>query len=129
LYNGRGFHSNDTRVAVQQNGKKVLPPAYGTDLGAIFKPTKKLMIHTALWYLWLDQEFVYVGDEGVVEAGGRTRRMGIDLSARYEIMAHLYADVDLSFVDPKALGVDKAESHLALAPKFTSVGGITYRKE
>jgi hypothetical protein len=27
LYNGRGFHSNDTRVAVQQNGKKVLPAA------------------------------------------------------------------------------------------------------
>lgn len=37
LYNGKGFHSNDTRVAVQQNGKKVLPPAYGTDLGGILK--------------------------------------------------------------------------------------------
>ncbi|MEI6948421.1 TonB-dependent receptor plug domain-containing protein [Paraflavisolibacter sp. H34] len=43
LYNGRGFHSNDTRVAVQQEGRKVLPPAYGSDLGGVFKPGKKLV--------------------------------------------------------------------------------------
>ena len=30
-YFGKGFHSNDTRVAVLENGKKVLPPALGTD--------------------------------------------------------------------------------------------------
>lgn len=129
LYNGRGFHSNDTRVAVRQNGKEVLPPAYGSDLGGIFKIGKKLVVQSAFWYLWLDQEFVYVGDEGVVEAGGRTRRMGFDFSARYEIIKNLFLDGDLSLTDPKALGVDKAESYLPLAPRFTSVGGLTYRKQ
>ena len=108
LYNGRGFHSNDTRVAVQQNGKKVLPPAYGSDLGGIFKVGRKLVFQSALWYLWLDQEFVYVGDEGVVEPGGQTRRMGFDLSARYEIVPHLFADADISLARPRALGVAKA---------------------
>lgn len=129
LYNGRGFHSNDTRVAVQQNGKKVLPPAYGSDLGGIFKIGKNLVIQSAIWYLWLEQEFVYVGDEGVVEAGGRTRRMGFDLSARYEVVKNLFLDGDLSLTNPRALGVDKAESYLPLAPRFTSVGGLTYRKQ
>jgi hypothetical protein len=129
LYNGRGFHSNDTRVAVQQNGKKVLPPAYGTDLGGIFKLGNKVVLQSSLWYLWLDQEFVYVGDEGVVEAGGQTRRIGFDLSARYEVMKNLFADVDVNFANPRALDVVKAESYLPLAPRFTSIGGLTYRKQ
>jgi len=129
LLNGRGYHSNDTRVAVPQAGKKVLPPAYGTDLGGIFKIGKKLVAQSAVWYLWLDQEFVYVGDEGVVEAGGQTRRFGLDISLRYEIVKNLYADVDISLANPKALGVNTEESYLPLAPRFTSVGGITYRKQ
>lgn len=129
LYNGRGFHSNDTRVAVQQNGKKVLPPAYGTDLGGVFKVGKKAVVQTAIWYLWLDQEFVYVGDEGVVEAGGQTRRFGFDFSARYELLKNLYADMDISLANPKALGVARSESYLPLAPRFTSIAGLTFRKE
>jgi GNAT superfamily N-acetyltransferase len=129
LYNGRGFHSNDTRVAVQQNGRKVVPPAYGTDFGGIFKIGKNLVLQSALWYLWLDQEFVYVGDEGVVEAGGKTRRIGFDFSARYEVAKNLFADMDISITNPRAIGVAKAESYLPLAPRITSIGGLTYRKE
>ena len=68
-YFGKGFHSNDTRVAVLENGKKVLPPALGSEFGGIFKIGKKLILQSAVWYLWLDQEFVYVGDEAVVEEG------------------------------------------------------------
>jgi outer membrane cobalamin receptor len=128
-YNGRGYHSNDTRVAVQQNGKKVVPPAYGSDLGGIFKIGNKLLIQNALWYLWLDQEFIYVGDEGVVEAGGKTQRIGIDLSARYQAAKYIYADGDISLAQARALFVPKEESYLPLAPHFTSMGGLTYRKE
>ncbi|HVG16927.1 MAG TPA: TonB-dependent receptor plug domain-containing protein, partial [Chitinophagaceae bacterium] len=129
VYNGKGFHSNDTRVAVQQNGRKVLPPAYGTDLGGIFKVGKKVVLQSALWYLWLDQEFIYVGDEGVVEPGGQSKRYGYDLSVRYEVTKNLYADVDVSLANPRALGVDKSDSYLPLAPRFSSVGGLAYRKQ
>lgn len=129
LYNGRGFHSNDTRVAVQQNGRKVLPPAYGTDLGGIFKAGKKLVFQSAIWYLWLDQEFIYVGDEGVVEPGGKTKRLGIDVSARYEVFKNLFADIDVSLANARALNVSKTENYLPLSPRFTSIGGLTYRKE
>lgn len=129
FYNGKGFHSNDTRVAVQQAGKKVLPPAYGSDVGAIFKVGNNLVVQSALWYLWLDQEFIYVGDEGVVEPGGQSKRMGMDVSARYEVVRNLFADLDLSIANPRALNVLKAESYLPLAPRFTSVGGLTYRKQ
>ncbi len=129
LFNGRGYHSNDTRVAVQENGKKVLPPAYGSDLGGVFKLGKRFFVQTAFWYLWLDQEFIYVGDEGVVEAGGQTRRYGVDVSLRYEILNNLFADVDVSMANPRAIGVPESESYLPLAPVFTSIGGLTYRKQ
>ena len=69
---GTGFHSNDSRVVVPQNGRKTLPGAYGVDLGTNFKPSAKVWINTALWYLFLQQEFVYVGDEGIVEPSGKT---------------------------------------------------------
>ena len=128
-YNGRGFHSNDTRVAVEQGGRKVLPPAWGTDIGGIFKLGRNVVLHGALWYLFLEQEFVYVGDEGVVEAGGRTARKGIDVSIRYEPVKYLFIDGDVSLAKPRALDAAKGESYLPLAPSFTSAGGLTYRKE
>jgi hypothetical protein len=86
------------------------------------------LLQTAFWYLWLQQEFIYVGDEGVVEAGGRTRRMGWDLAVRYEMMPKWFLDADISLANPRALGVDKDEAFLPLAPSFTSTGGITYRQ-
>ncbi|MBK6937588.1 MAG: TonB-dependent receptor [Chitinophagaceae bacterium] len=111
-YSGQGFHSNDTRVAVVQNGKEVVTPALGSDMGGIFKLGKKAMLQTALWYLWLKQEFVYVGDEGVVEPGGKTQRIGWDFSIRYELSKNLYADADISITNPRALELTKAESYL-----------------
>ena len=127
-YNGKGFHSNDTRAAVVQNGKDVVTPAWGSDLGGIFKIGKKTVLQTAVWYLWLQQEFVYVGDEGVVEPGGQTQRMGWDFSVRQELFKNLYLDADVTVANPRAIGVAKTESYLPLAPRFTSTGGITYRK-
>lgn len=67
LKSGIGFHSNDTRVVVTNASENVLPKAYGVDFGNIWKPTPKLVVNSALWYLFLEQEFVYVGDAGIVE--------------------------------------------------------------
>ena len=55
--------------------------------------------------------------------------MAIDLSVRYEVTKNLYADVDVSLANPRAIGVAKADSYLPLAPRFSSVGGLTYRKQ
>ena len=125
LNTGRGFHSNDTRVVVPQTGKKILPAAYGSDLGVNWKPTSRLLINSALWYLWLAQEFVYVGDAGVVEPSGKTQRMGIDVSVRYQLTPLLFADFDANWAQPRAVGVAKGENYLPLAPIFTSIGGLS----
>ncbi len=124
---GKGFHSNDTRVVVPQGGKDILPPAYGTDLGLNWKPFPKLYLNAAAFYLRLKQEFVYVGDEGVVEPSGRTVRKGIDFSARYQIGKNLFIDVDANATKPRSVDEEAGNNFIPLAPLFTSTGGITYR--
>lgn len=126
LKSGKGFHSNDTRVVVPQGGKKILPAAYGTDLGMVWKPFKRLMIQPALWYLFLDQEFVYVGDAGVVEPSGKSVRMGADFSARYQLSQRLFADMDLNVTKPRAIDEPSGQQYIPLAPTFTSVFGLNY---
>ena len=68
---GKGFHSNDTRVVNANKGQQILPAAYGGDIGLILKPTKNLLENIAAWYLYLEQEFVYVGDDGNIEPSGK----------------------------------------------------------
>lgn len=124
---GMGFHSNDTRVSVQPDAENVLPAAYGADLGFVVKPHKKVLLNAAVWLLDLEQELVYVGDEGIVEPSGKTRRYGLDLSARYQVMSNLFADADLNLVKPRSREEAEGENYIPLAPIATSTGGITYR--
>ena len=127
LNTGIGFHSNDTRVVLDKMAQKILPKVFGTDLGIIIKPAKNLLIKTALWHLYSQQEFVYVGDAGIVEPSGKTRRIGIDFSARYQANSWLYADIDLNYARPRAIGEAKGEDYVPLAPTFTSIGGLTIK--
>jgi len=124
---GVGFHSNDTRVVVAQSGKEVLPKAYGIDIGGTFKVADKLLINTAVWALDLQQEFVYVGDEAIVEPNGKTRRKGVDLSVRYQALDWLYLDTDVNLTDPRAKDVPEGQNHIPLAPTFTSIGGLSVK--
>jgi hypothetical protein len=126
---GTGFHSNDARVVVEKNAREVLPRAYGLDIGFHSKLTKKLFIQGAYWRLNLDQEFVYVGDAGVVEPSGKTVRQGVDLSIRYEALPWLFFDSDITLANPKAKNTNKNENYIPLAPTLASIGGISfYRK-
>jgi len=127
LNNGFGFHSNDTRVILMNGADEILPRVFGTDLGLIIMPNKNLILKTALWHLYSQQEFVYVGDAGVVEPSGKTRRMGMDVSARYQFNKWLYGDIDINATKARAISETKGENFVPLAPSFTSIGGITAR--
>ena len=128
LNSGYGFHSNDARVVVPQEGRKILPKALGVDLGAIFKPSPALLVNIAGWYLALDQEFVYVGDEGVVEPGGKTRRLGVDVSARFQIFRYLFADADITWSHARSVEAPEGAGYIPLAPQWTGTGGISWDK-
>ena len=124
---GMGFHSNDARVVVAQNGKDILPYSIGSDLGVIIRPTKNMIIQPAVWYMFLQQEFVYVGDEAVVEPSGKTTRLGADLSIRYQPLSWLYLDGDLNYAHARANDQPKGEDYIPLVPAFTSTGGVAVK--
>jgi outer membrane receptor protein involved in Fe transport len=126
---GRGFHSNDTRAVVVTNGKEILPPAYGFDLGSIFKPTNNLLLHLASWYMGLKQEFVYSGDGGIVEITGATERIGLDASIRYEPIKSLYVDLDVNYAHGRYANEVKGQNYIPLAPIWSSTGGLMYKNK
>ena len=111
-----------------QYGRDALPKAYGVDLGADIKLTPRLLFHTALWRLDLAQEFVYVGDEGIVEPSGKTKRTGIDFSFRQQLNEWLFLDGDVSLSKPRSQEETKGQNYIPLAPTFTSIGGVSFRK-
>ncbi|MBG6062653.1 hypothetical protein IWX83_002453 [Flavobacterium sp. CG_9.1] len=125
---GMGFHSNDARVVVQNSGKQILPTAIGTDIGTIWKPFPKLIVNSALWYLFLEQEFIYVGDAGIIEPSGKSRRMGAELGLRYQLNDWLYFDADANYTYARSIDEPKGQDYIPLAPDFTTTGGLSFQK-
>ncbi len=124
---GLGYHSNDSRVVTANNGKKVLPTAFGADLGTIMKPIDRLVINASLWSLFLQQEFVYVGDAGIVEPSGKTARYGVDLGLRYQITDGLFFNTDINYAHARSTEETKGQDYIPLAPDLTSSGGLSFR--
>ncbi|NND34338.1 MAG: TonB-dependent receptor, partial [Saprospiraceae bacterium] len=126
---GFGFHSNDARTVLNNQAKDVLPFAFGSDLGLNFKPNRRIIANVALWYLFLQQEFVYVGDEGIVEPSGRTRRQGIDLGLRWQLTDWLFTHVDVNYSHGRSVDEEVGSQFIPLAPIWTSSGGLSFDKD
>lgn len=124
---GMGFHTNDSRVVTRRPQANTVPKAYGTDLGSIWKPFDKLVINTALWYLLLEQEFVYIGDAGMVEPSGKSRRIGIDVSVRYQLNSWLYLNTDANYAHARMADAPSAENYIPLAPRLSATGGLSLK--
>jgi outer membrane receptor protein involved in Fe transport len=129
---GKGFHSNDARVVIANQGYQVLPAAYGADLGMNWKPAPHLFINAALWYLYLQQEFTYGQDlisqpGGPIQPSGKTIREGVDFSLRYQLNAWLFANMNIDLARPRFIDSATGHDHLPLAPTFTSTTGLDFR--
>jgi outer membrane cobalamin receptor len=128
LKTGIGFHSNDARVILEEDGQSILPRAYGADLGVNWKPVRKLLANAALWYLDSEQEFVYVGDAGIVEPSGRSRRLGVDLGLRLQISKWIYTHADFNYAFARAVDEPDGADLIPLAPVMTGTGAISFQK-
>jgi hypothetical protein len=65
-------------VVQARHTDRVLPRALGAELGSR-RTWSGGSVAAAVWGLDLQSELVYVGDEGVTEPNGRTRRVGVEL--------------------------------------------------
>jgi outer membrane cobalamin receptor len=61
-----------------------------------------------------------------VEPSGKTRRFGLDFSARYQIADHFLIDTDINLAKPRSREEEKGNNYIPLAPTFTSTGGFSY---
>lgn len=126
---GQGFHSNDSRVILNHQMQNAVPKSNAADVGANLKIRKVLFVNTSLWFLDLENEFVYIGDEGTIEAAGRSRRMGIDLSGRLQISSSIFLDLDVNYAKARLRDLPEGENYIPLAPPITSVAGISYKNK
>ena len=122
---GLGFHSNDARLITKSPSGETIPNAIGIDVGTIWKPAERLIINTTLWYLALEDELVYVGDEGIVEPTGETRRLGIEGGLRLQLSDYLFIDTDATYAYARSIENPAGEDYIPLAPVFTWAGGIS----
>jgi hypothetical protein len=124
---GSGFHSNDARdVILAAAGDRVLPRAISGELGARHTWAGGT-VAAALWALDLESELVYVGDEGVTEPSGRSRRAGVDVEARLRITRWLWADVDANVARGRFRDEPADAARIPLAPTRTATAGLTVR--
>lgn len=121
---GYGFHSNDARAITTGETDLILPRAFGYDLGFILKPTAKSFLNVAFWSLDLEQELVYVGDAGIVERGGQTRRYGVDVSYRYQLTPWLFFNQDVNYTHARSVDDPEGQNYVPLAPGLTATGGF-----
>ncbi len=118
---GMGYHSNDARDAVQPGGSG-LARSTGTEIGARTRLYNRVELASSLWWLDLGSELVFVGDEGTTEQRGPTRRWGVDIEARVEVLPWLLFDYDLTYSDPRFRVTGEA---IPLAPTLLMNGGLT----
>lgn len=127
---GSGYHSNDARSSIQDKAQHQLPIAISAEIGALLHLNHKTVISAAVWAMDLNNELVYVGDDGTTENKGASRRVGIDLSGRVQIVSWLYMDADINvskgrFIDTPFGNEKKEGYYIPLAPTLTSAGGLT----
>ena len=125
---GLGFHSNDARGVVRSvDPATPLARALGAELGTRFQPVRSLDVALALYGLDLEQEVVWVGDQGTTEARGRTRRVGAEAELRYAPLAWLVFDVDGSWAHARFLDAPSGADAVPLAPRLLLSGGVSLR--
>lgn len=108
-----------------QKGVETLPQALGGEVGFRARLAERVNFAAAAWYLYLEREYVYVGDAGTTELSDPTRRYGLDLELRFKLLPWLWGDADLNVSEGKIVDAPAGEDYIPLAPNLTSTGGLT----
>ena len=123
---GGGFHSNDARAVVAQNGVGALPRAWGAEVGTrLTLLDRRLDLAAAFWFIHLQSETVFVADEGTTEPSDPTDRYGLDLEVRFRILPWMWADADLTLAHSAYTRDQGNGSAVPLAPTFIGQAGLS----
>jgi len=121
------FHSNDARdVVLAGDSVETLPRAVTAEVG-LTKGWSNGSLGLGLWRTDLASELVFVGDEGVTEPSGRTRRVGVDLDARWRLLSWLFGEASLNLVRGRLRDEPIGADRIPLAPSRTASLGLVAR--
>ncbi len=121
---GDGFHSNDARSAVAA-GATPLARARTYEAGIRVRPwgADGLEMIATAWALDLEQELVFVGDEGTTEIRGATRRRGVEVATRGQLWGPLYLNGSFTWTKAEFRNGDA----IPLAPEYTAYAAAILR--
>jgi len=124
---GHGFHSNDVRGVFTTPSVSPLTRAVGEELGARTRLFEKLDFAVTGFYLHLNNETTWNGDDGTTAVSPSTNRYGAEFEARYEFTPWLAADGAVTVTHSQFSSDHENGNGLALAPKQTWSGGLSAR--
>ncbi|MES2740486.1 MAG: TonB-dependent receptor [Pseudomonadota bacterium] len=127
---GDGYHSNDARGATSSTrpadggpaGKLALfAKSTGAEIGVRGKPRPGWSSSMSLWRIKSASELVFVGDEGVTEARGASRRHGLEWSNYFTPTEAVIVDADLAWSRARfSEAVDGGGAHVPNAIPLTA---------
>ena len=120
---GTGFHSNDARAVVTQPGLTALARADAWEVGVRTRPLARVELSASYWEIDLASELVFVGDEGTTEARGKSRRHGVEVAAKAQLLDWLFLNGDVTVSRARFANGDE----VPLAPRLTARGDLTAR--
>ena len=115
----------DENFNPEHAGISTLPRAIGGELGTRQRLFDRFNIGVACWWLDLAEELVFVGDAGETEISGASRRIGIDIEGRAQILSWLWFDADVNLSRGIFVNEPSSANQIPLAPRLTSTGGLT----
>lgn len=125
---GQGFHSNDARGATSRinvaDGTPIAPTplivkATGGEVGLRTQVLPGWHSSFSLWRMKLASELVFIGDEGVTEPKGSSRRYGLEWSNDYN-RDGLYVDGDLALAHARFDEASNGGTHVPNAIPLTA---------
>ncbi|HJU05921.1 MAG TPA: TonB-dependent receptor [Nitrospiraceae bacterium] len=121
---GEGYHSNDARSAVAP-GSSPLARAKTYEVGVRSKPwgPQGMELIATLWAIDLKSELVFVGDEGTTEIRGPTRRRGVEVAARGQVIGPIYVNGSFTWSKAEFINGDAIPG----APELTAYGAVILR--
>ncbi|HKQ35613.1 MAG TPA: TonB-dependent receptor plug domain-containing protein [Nitrospiraceae bacterium] len=121
---GEGFHSNDARSAVTP-GSSPLARSNNYEVGVRSRPwgPERMEFTATIWRLDLQSELVFVGDEGTTEIRGASRRQGVEVAARGQVVGPLYVNGSFTYTKAEFRNGDA----IPLAPELLAYGAVILR--
>ena len=123
---GIGYHSNDARAVFSGQAGNALPRATGVEIGLRTGFGDRIEIALDGWSLNLEDELIFLGDEGTTASVGKTKRLGVEFAMTTWPLEWWYLAGDAAYTSVRL----EDGTPLPQAPRFIAKAatGVRYKQ-